>query len=115
MRTPSIKTLSEVFEDPAAAKRIFISSHASLRQSVAGAARIAECWNMPAWHDIRLTCLNALDPGLFGVESVQSTTGEYADYINTGDTYAPTVIFWRGKYRVQSIGDFIETQSAHFK
>lgn len=26
-----------------------------------------------------------------------------------GETYAPTVIYWRGQYRVQSVGDFIET------
>ena len=48
---------------------------------------------------------------IVGVEGVEEAkTGLYADYLNTGDTYAPTVIYWRGAYRVQSLGDFVEIQ-----
>ncbi len=53
-----------------------------------------------------------------GVEAMESTQGEYADFLNAGDTYAPTVIYWRGRFRVQSVGDFVETmerRSVHFK
>ena len=65
---------------------------------------------------LRMHCLNACDPGLFGIEGIQAGD-EWATYLNTGDSYAPTIIFWRGNYRVQSLGDFIETmerQSVHF-
>lgn len=118
MRTPSIKTLSMVFENPKLAKSILMMRQADLRVHPVGAARIAECYSMPKWCDIRMTILNSIDAGLYGVESCETNSGEYADYLNTGDSYAPTVIFWRGNYRVQPLGDFIETmerQSVKFK
>jgi hypothetical protein len=107
MRTPSIKILSKVFENPAEAKRVLFMSHKQLAEHPVGAARIAECYHWPAWHDVRMTILNSIDPGLHGIETIRGR--ECADYLNTGDTYAPTLIFWRGAYRVQSVGDFIET------
>lgn len=108
MKTPSIKTLSAVFEDPKEAKRILRMSHAELSCHPVAAARIAECYCRPSWADVRMTVLNSIDPGLHGVETIQGD--EYADYLNAGDCYAPTLIYWRGTYRVQSVGDFIETQ-----
>jgi hypothetical protein len=107
-RTPSIKTLAALFNDPKAAKRIFRMTRAQLCELPAVAARVAECYHAPRTYDLRLTALNAIDDGLFGVEAVTVGT-EYADYLNTGETYAPTVIYWRGNYRVQSLGDFVET------
>ena len=57
---------------------------------------------------LRLLALNqALE--MHGVEYMLSTGDEYAEYLNTGHMYTPTLIRWRGKYRVQSVGDFIET------
>lgn len=109
MRLPSIKTLARVFENPREARRVLDMKHSELAKHPAGAARIAECMHAPAWRDVRLTVLNSIDPGLYGVESCETVNGEYCDYLNTGDSYAPTVIFWRGAYRVQSLGDFIET------
>lgn len=45
-----------------------------------------------------------------GVEPIKRAgVDEWTEYLNTGDSYAPTVIRWRGKYRVQSVGDFRET------
>ena len=117
MRTPSIKTLSRVFSDPKTAKAILLMTHAQLRELPAGQARIDECYHFPGWHDVRLHCLNAIEPGLCGLESCESTDGEYAEYLNLGDTYDDTLIFWRGAYRVQSVGDFVETmnrRSVHF-
>lgn len=117
MRLPSIKTLSSVFYDAKQARSILEMSNDQLRELPAGAARIAECYHAPKWCDVRMHCLNAIDSGLHGLESVQSVNGEYAEYLNTGDTYAPTLIYWRGAYRVQSLGDFIETmerQSVRF-
>lgn len=108
-RLPSIKTLSRVFDDAKQARAILTMSHAALSEHPAGKARIRECSNFPGWLNVRLTALNSIDPGLYGIESVQSASGEHAEYLNTGDTYAPTLIYWRGFYRVQSLGDFVET------
>lgn len=111
MNTPSIKTLSAVFENPAEAKRILRMTRAQLIDLPAGSARVAECWHAPKTWDVRMHCLNASDPGLYGLESCESVGGEHAEYLNTGDTYAPTLIYWRGFYRVQSLGDFVETMA----
>ena len=109
MKTPSINKLASVFTDAKLAKDIFLMSHCELGKHPVGAERIAECYNMPAWHDVRLTILDSIDAGLYGVESIESCNGQYADYLDAGDSYAPTIIFWQGAYRVQSVGDFVET------
>lgn len=109
MKSPSVKTLSKVFDNPKRAKQILCMSRSELLQTEGGKARDAECWHAPKTYDLRMHALNAIDAGLHGVESAESVNGEYAEYLNTGDTYAPTLIYWRGNYRVQSLGDFIET------
>lgn len=109
MNLPSIKTLSLVFDDARQARKILEMTHSELASTDAGRARIAECYYHPNWYDVRLTVLDSIDPGLHGVEGIESNNGEWATYLNTGDTYAPTLIYWRGRYRVQSIGDFIES------
>jgi hypothetical protein len=121
MNTPSIKTLSMVFADPKQAKKILLMSRKELLQTEAGKARDLECYNPPKTYDLRLTVLDSIEPGLYGFEGIECTNqdafDEWASYLNTGDSYAPTIIYWRGRYRVQSIGDFIETmarQGTHF-
>lgn len=116
-RIPSIKTLSAVFTDARQARAILEMTRAQLLQLPAGSARFAQCYNAPKTYDVRMHCLNAIESGLYGLESMESTGGEYAEYLNAGDTYAPTLIYWRGAYRVQSVGDFVETmerQSVRF-
>lgn len=128
MRLPSIKTLSRVFEDPKIARKILEMSREQLEMHPVGAARVAqcslrlrllgscsvgaarvaECYNPPATVDLRMSILNSLESGFHGVESLKSRDHDFADYLNTGDTYAETIIYWRGSYRVQSVGDFVE-------
>lgn len=115
MRKPSVKTLRRCFDDPAAARRIFEMSRAELLETTAGAARDRECYNAPETWDIRMHALNAAG-GFHGVESLQTeSTDEYAEYLNAGDSYAPTVIYWRGKYRIQSVGDFVECSRVQWR
>lgn len=116
-RTPSVKALREVFQHNArAAKKILRMSRAELLQTDAGAARYRECFNPPATWDLRMHALNALDSGLFGIEHCETEhTREFASYLNAGDTYNPTVIYWRGRYRVQCLGDFIERAHVKFR
>ena len=104
---PSLKTL-QCFENAAELRRILKMGKAELSLQPAAVARIRGCFTMPKWYDLRLTCLN--DAGNFhGVERCESIDGEWATFLNSGDTYAPTIIYWRGTYRVQSLGSFIET------
>lgn len=115
MRIPSIKTLREVFADKAPeARRIMEMNRAELEALPAGAERVRECFGRPDMLDLRMHCLNALDSGLFGLESFETRkrdlwgNPEYCYYLNAGDTYAPTVINFRGSYRVASWGDIAE-------
>lgn len=108
-RKPSVATLRRIDESKAGAmRRVFEMTRAELEETESGAQRARECYHRPQTCDIRLHVLNDAG-GLHGVESVESESGEFASYLNTGDSYADTVIYWRGRYRVQSVGDFVET------
>lgn len=60
--------------------------------------------------------MNAINKELnaHGVEFVAQhpgdmNPGEHFDYVNMGDTYTPTVIYHRGKFKVMSWGDLVES------
>ena len=109
MNLPSIKTLSAVFGDRASeARTILEMNRAALEALPAGAARVAECCHPPKTYDLRLTCLDAICDGSFGVEGFRLRDGTYCDYLNTGDTYAPTLLHVHGRYRVACWGDIAE-------
>lgn len=124
---PSVRTLEELFKDNAKEARKIIDTRAfnskgtlSLRlwkfQSVKN--RVNECHRMPGWLDLKLTALSELGE-FFGVGAMETVKEwEYAEYLNAGDSYVATLIFWRGHWRVQSIGDFVEVmerRSIRFK
>jgi hypothetical protein len=113
--TPSIKTLRRIFGANAAdAKRILEMTRAQLLQLPAGAARERECYHPPQTWDIRMECLNALGD-FSGVEGIDITVrGERVgvEYLNAGDTYAPTLCRIGGRYRVCSWGDIAERDQA---
>jgi hypothetical protein len=112
MRLPSVKTLESIFGLRAKeARTILEMNRAQLVETEAGSKRVRECLNPPDTVDLRMHVLNRL--GHFhGVESVK-VDRHYADYLNAGDSYAPTLIYWNGRYRVQSYGDFIEIQERY--
>lgn len=112
---PSIKTLSAAFPDNAkAAREVLKMSRDELEAHPVGAARVRQCYHAPMTWDLRMSILNAVGE-FHGVESLEGTKGEWATYLNAGDCYACTVIYWRGRYRVQTLGDFIETQERQGK
>lgn len=58
--------------------------------------------------------MNAINQALdnFGVEHISNAAGtEIASYSNSGDTYAPTIlyVYATGSYRLTTVGDFVET------
>jgi hypothetical protein len=109
MNLPSIKTLAEVFGDRAKeARAILEMDRAQLLDLPAGRARARECYNPPSTLDLIMTCLNALDCGTYGVEAFRTRRGRWCEYLNTGDTYAPTLMHYRNRFRVASWGDIAE-------
>ena len=67
---------------------------------------VRSCYNEPT--RIEKT-MNAIDEVLenHGVESFKTSQG-YVDYSNTGDSYALTVVNFKGKLRATSWGDIAE-------
>ena len=114
--TPSIKTLRERLHLDAdtarEAKRILTATRVQLEAMPAGAARLAECRHPPMTSDLRLHCLNAC-LGTHGIEGFQTRDGSWCDYLNAGDTYTPTIVWFRGRYRVACWGDIAERHGAH--
>lgn len=108
MRLPSIKTLTTVFKDKAKQARAILETENTTTiysPSVDYARKTA--YNRHKKYFIKLLALSDLG-GFYGVEYIQAGQ-EYAEYLNAGDTYTPTLIYWRGNYRVQSLGDFVES------
>ena len=114
-RKPSIKTLSEVFEDPKQARRVFEMSRRELVEFSKAAHELSLLTYHPfkTW-ELRLTALSELDNGLCGQEAIQNKNGEWLDYINSGDCYNPTIVYWRGKYRVCCVADIVENPRNKF-
>lgn len=108
MRLPSVKTLSTIFGDKAKEARRLLEVDTREIQTDAALELRRQCYNPPAKYMVRFVSLDVLGE-FHGVESIEFTNGEFADYLNAGDTYEPTLIYWRGAYRVQSMGDFVET------
>lgn len=116
MNLPSVKTLSRLFppgfsEDNAAlAKRarvILETDIKKLRQEVPASMNFGK-------GALRLDLIDSLMRA-HGVESCQladtlgTSARDYADYVNTGEMYATTLIRdENGRYTVESLGDFIE-------
>ena len=116
MITPSIKTLKTLPHidagKAAILKTLLTASRSTLEAHPAGAARLAECYHAPSTSDLRLTCLDA-EMGTYGVEAFHTENGELVEYLNAGDTYTPTIVRFRGNYRVACWGDIAERHGAH--
>lgn len=106
---PSIKTLTDVCGNE---PHLAIELRAILKAPIADVmARIESLLHHGYCESKAYARMLALNEAghFYGVESIGNTSGEYADYLNSGDSYTSTIIYWRGRYRVQSVGDFIET------
>jgi hypothetical protein len=71
-----------------------------------------------SWKYFSMYQLAALDHVLdgFGIESIQTeNTMEYAEYVNQGDTYVPTVIFFRCEFFFTDLGTFVERARVKFR
>lgn len=121
MRAPSVKTLLTrlhwIDEKQAATVRGLIRGDIEPETIPQTAAWLRECYSRPRRSELTMHAINAVLE-CHGVESIddgRTYCGRYlaprAVYCNTGETYAPTVIYdYRtGTYKVQSLGDFVES------
>ena len=105
---PSVKTLQSVFGDKAKEARFILEmSRDQLEELPAGSARVRECYNRPPTWEVRMSCLDALGE-TYGIEGFQLQDGSWVYYLNSGDTYNPTLIYWRGRYQVRDWGSIVE-------
>jgi len=106
--SPSEKKLEEVFPGYGKKlKEVFKMTREELIKLPAGKRRVDECFHPPKTCDIRMNCLDEV-LNTCGVESLRLKNGQFADYLNTGDTYASTIIFVKGRYCIGCWGDLVE-------
>jgi hypothetical protein len=116
MNLPSIKTLDLAFPGKGKILRRLLESAAAVREHPAAVELARQCYNPPGLAYMRLTALN-VEAGTYGAEAVwrvgeepgDCTSSPAFEYLNTGDTYALTLIRWAGgRYQVASWGDIVE-------
>ena len=92
MRIPSAKTLTIVFQENAKqARKILETENTSTINSPSVCDARKTAFRPHKKYYIKMLALSDLDNGLYGIESMETANGEYADYINAGDTYASPV------------------------
>ena len=112
LRVPSVKTLTEVFGENARKARAYLKGELDPDENENVAEWIRHCWHEPPWIDKVMEVLNELAE-TFGVEAIFRESDDSWPtflYLNTGDTYAPTLIFNCEKLTiyVSSWGDVVE-------
>lgn len=117
MNVPSAKRISKVMRVPMANARLAWKlmkgriSPESIEHFPRTYKWAMQCYNYPKHSEMVMEALNEVLEG-FGVGVV----GDFNDYppkiefeyINTGETYAPTIVKIKGKYILTSCGDMIE-------
>lgn len=111
MAIPSQKALEKAFPTKGRVLRRLLSSKQAVLDHPAAIARAKECFSIPRISDLRLHALNH-ELETFGVEYVRGNNTKRSpsfDYLNTGDTYATTIVRYAdGRYRITSWGDIVE-------
>jgi hypothetical protein len=74
--------------------------------------RERECYHPPSNHDLLMAALDSL-LGTHGCESIgecDTTQGPPIEYLNTGDSYAATLVYYRDtdRFKVESYADAVE-------
>jgi len=120
MSYPSIKSLEQIGDvDAKLARKILLCKnreeltdlrvkHFELFQPVENWLR--QCYSHPGYHRVKMEMLNVA-LRTYGVEYIKPGKGAKSpaiEYCNSGDTYAPTLLFINGRYSVGNWGDIVE-------
>jgi len=124
--SPSIKSIADVFRISRA--RAQLIHDLILGKIGTGAFKLNQYERQYPVPEKKLLCIaKCIGSGTYGVEllaeggytSPQRTDGSdiVAYYINTGDTYSPTILYncLSGTYRITTWGDFYERHSSLFE
>jgi len=69
----------------------------------------------------RMEKMDKLIDGVYGVGCIQAKPeslyyqNEDIHYLNAGDTYTPTILYWKGKFRFLCWGDIVERNEALYE
>jgi len=93
----------------AALKKLWTTHYLSFGTFPGTANWVRGCYHEPSFEEIFLAaCDEAADN--YGVES-ELCAGKWLSFSNTGDSYAETIVFWRGTFRIASWGDIVEREA----
>ena len=106
-RLPSVRTLRAVFGDNAKQARAILKMTRKELESLSTPQALVMTYHPPRTSQLRLCLLDEL-AGTHGVEAFEVKGGTWCEYLNAGDTYTPTLILFRGAYRVACWGDIAE-------
>lgn len=119
MRLPSVKKLREVFGDNAKKAREILecNDYTELCSMPCNFEMVRRCYHSPKRYALKMNALNSLgdNKGSFhGVEGISNIDDEWLTYLNAGETYAITLVYWRGRYQVTTLGDIVENPRNKF-
>ena len=112
MPLPSVKTLSAVFGDRAKEARELLEMKRKTRDYASVRDWEAQCCNPPSYTERLFCALNEIGD-FYGVEAVFSSNDACRpvfEYLNTGGSYEPTLIYNTpsGTWQVGTWGDKVE-------
>jgi len=110
MRYPSIKTLSAIFDDSKTARGLIDGALDPCEVSRNACELERTSYHLPPIYLLKMEALNELG-GFYGVASFEYSGG-FIEYLNAGDTYAPTLFYrpdLQDRWQVSTLGDIVET------
>lgn len=110
-RIPTEKSIRLHFEnpeiDPKEVRKVFKTSLEELYQYKSVIEYRKGCYHEPTMGDMRRVAMNEVIQG-HGVEACCSKGGKFAEYINMGDIYNATVVWYHGMCYFTTLGGFLE-------
>ena len=111
---PSINALRKAFEDKIGYERVMIArgilkgkiKPQAIKQV---ASWVRSCYNTPSFHEQKMEALNVVLQ-MHGVEEIIDSKGyRLCSYLNSGDIYNTTLLFYNGKYHIGDLGSLRES------
>jgi len=115
---PSIKTIMQVnrvdYDTAKLARFILVAKNRDVLESLKVYEQYYQetgkfMYNPHSLPELKLYMLNIV-LGLYGIEAIQNNNDDWLEYLNTGDTYNATIIYYHGRFSVNSWGDIVERE-----
>lgn len=111
---PSIKTIQSrlrLDRQTAAAVRGILDGSISYHRVPGVSEWYHRTHSRPPIYVCKLEAINRLigGHGVEGIPDPDDMTASGLEYVNMGDTYNATIVYWKGRYMVTSWGDVVES------